>query len=201
MDSTLEGQLRAAATAAGMTPDDRVVAGLGRYLDLLLLWNRRVNLTAVRDAAGIVLKHFVDSLAVVPHVPAAARTLIDVGSGGGFPGAVIALARPDLRVALVESIHKKTAFLEALRRELPLPNVTVHSKRIEDAGLRADVAVSRATWDLPEWLERGKTLVGPGGLVIGMEGADQHALPPGARRVPYPLGDSTRAIVLFHVEH
>jgi 16S rRNA (guanine527-N7)-methyltransferase len=196
----LERQLRSAGAEIGITPDNRLVAGLTRYLDLLLLWNRRVNLTAIRDPADIVLKHFVDSLAVLPFLPVAARSVVDVGSGAGFPGAVIALARPDLLVALVESVHKKAAFLEALRRELPLPNVTVHAKRAEDAGVTADIAISRATWDVPGWLDRGRAFVFPGGALLGMEGAELHKLPPGATRHRYNLGGSARAIVVFHVE-
>jgi len=200
VDPDLERQLRSAGAQVGTSPDARLVAGLSRYLDLLLLWNRRVNLTAVRDPAGIVLKHFVDSLAVLPFLSAAARSLVDIGSGGGFPGAVIALARPDLTVALVESVHKKAAFLEALRRELPLPNVTVYAQRAEEAAVTADVAISRATWDLPEWLNRGSAFIRPGGTVVGMEGAELHQLPPGATRHRYELGQSSRAIVVFHVE-
>jgi 16S rRNA (guanine527-N7)-methyltransferase len=179
--------------------DDGMVNAFSRYLDLLLLWNRRVNLSAVRDPAGIIEKHFVDSLATLSHIPEEARTLVDVGSGAGFPGAVIALARPDLSVTLVESIHKKTAFLEAVRRELALHNLTVQSRRIEELELAVDVAVSRATWDVNDWLRLGATLVHPGGTVLGMEGSASHALPEGASRHPYPLGSATRAIVVLRV--
>jgi 16S rRNA (guanine527-N7)-methyltransferase len=200
VEPDLERLLRAGCDAIGVTPDDRLIAGLTRYLDLLLLWNRRVNLTAIRDTPGIVSKHFVDSLAVLPFLPESARSLVDVGSGAGFPGAILALARPELQVALVESVHKKAAFLEALRRDLPLPNATVHARRCEDTTLVADVAISRATWDLSEWLERGRALVRPGGVVIGMEGAEDHVLPAGATRHPYDIGAGRRAIVVFHVE-
>jgi 16S rRNA (guanine527-N7)-methyltransferase len=200
VDPDLERALRAGAHAVGAPIDDRIVRGLARYLDLLLLWNRRVNLTAVREPRAIVPAHFVDSLAVVPAVPAQARTLVDVGSGAGFPGAVIALARPDLEVTLVEASHKKAAFLEAVRRELPLANVTVQAHRAEDLALAVDVAVSRATWDLGDWLARAAAWVAPGGLVIGMEGAERHDLPAGATRLPYPLDGRSRALVLFHVE-
>jgi 16S rRNA (guanine527-N7)-methyltransferase len=178
---------------------------LDRYLELLAFWNQRINLTSVRDPEGIREKHFADSLALVPHVPPEARTLVDVGSGAGFPGAVVALARPDLAVTLVESNRKKTAFLETIRRELPIPNVTVAAARLE-AFLPAhrrgfDVAVSRATWDLLEWLALAPDLVRSGGLVLAMEGALLHELPPGATRHPYVLGDQRRSIVMFHVEH
>jgi 16S rRNA (guanine527-N7)-methyltransferase len=206
VEPSLERKLIGGAALLGVDLGPAIVEALGRYLELLLLWNRRVNLTAVRIPEEIIEKHFVDSLAVLPHVPVAARSLVDVGTGGGFPGAVIALARPTLAVTLVESVRKKVAFLEALRRELPLRNVAILAGRVEDCTIRADVAVSRATWDLPEWLERGARLVVPGGLgepggyVLGMEGAEHHPLPPGAERHPYPLGRATRAVVVFHVE-
>lgn len=201
MEPALLHSLRDHAGAVGVTVDDALAAGLGRYLELLVLWNRRINLSSVRDAAGIIEKHFVDSLAALPHVPAGARTLVDVGSGGGFPGAVLALARPALAVTLVEPIHKKAAFLEALRREVPLPNVTVEIGRAETTATRADVAISRATWDLLDWLPRGARLALPGGLVLGMEGAEEHVLPPGATRHPYKLGGAKRAVIELKTEY
>jgi 16S rRNA (guanine527-N7)-methyltransferase len=200
MEASLERRLRLGATSLGIVVDDRIVSGLDRYLDLLLFWNRRVNLTAVRDPEGVIERHFVDSLAVLPHLPAAG-TLADVGSGPGFPGAVLALARPDLSVALIDSHHKKAAFLEALRRDLPLPNVTVHAQRVEDwsAAHRPgpDVVVSRATWDVASWLERGRHVVRPGGLVLGMEGGTLRDLPSDAERHPYPHPHGRRAIIVL----
>ncbi len=188
-----------------MTPALDRNAALDKYLELLVLWNRRINLTAVREPDEIREKHFADSLSLLPHIPRDARTLVDVGSGAGFPGAVLAVARPDLHVTLVESNHKKAAFLQTLRRELGLDNVTVLATRLESLLAKPDfqpfhVAVSRATWDLPEWLEWGKKLIAPGGLVIGMEGADRHPLPPGAERVEYALGSAARAVVLYRPE-
>jgi 16S rRNA (guanine527-N7)-methyltransferase len=198
MERTLAGRLETGARAVGFAVEERVVGALGRYLDLLLFWNQRINLTAIRDPETIIDRHFVDSLAVIPHIPADAGTLADLGSGPGFPGAVIALARPALAVTLVESIHKKAAFLEALRREIPTPNVTVVASRAEEWARRtlaADVVISRATWDILEWLEKGRAWVKPGGTVIGMEGSVQHALPPDATRHPY--GDGTRAVIVL----
>lgn len=176
-------------------------AALDKYLELLLLWNRRINLTAVRVPDEIRAKHFEDSLAVVSHIPREAHRLIDAGSGAGFPGAVIALARPDLVVTLLEANRKKVAFLQTIRREIPLPNVTVVASRVEQLLASPqfepfDVAISRATWDLPEWLSWGDRLVRPGGLVIGMEGADRHPLPASSTRVEYMVAGTSRALVL-----
>jgi 16S rRNA (guanine527-N7)-methyltransferase len=175
---------------------------LDKYLELLLLWNRRINLTAVRDPDDIREKHFADSLALLPFIPKSARTLVDVGSGAGFPGAVLATARPDLAVTLVEANQKKSAFLQTLRRELALDNLTILAMRVEKLLARPDfqpfdVAVSRATWDLPKWLEWGSKLIRPDGLVIGMEGSERHPLPEGAERLSYPLGSTTRAAILY----
>jgi 16S rRNA (guanine527-N7)-methyltransferase len=199
MELALQRRLEQHSAALGVPLSPEVIAGLSRYLDLLLFWNKRINLTSVRDPADAVDRHFIDSLAAVPHVPATARSLVDVGSGAGFPGAIIALVRPTLAVTLIESIHKKTAFLEAVRRELPLRNVTVVSKRIEDWSppVRPDVAISRATWDLTEWLTRGASLIAPGGCVLGMEAAAQHELPEGATRHAYPHPSGQRAIVVY----
>jgi 16S rRNA (guanine527-N7)-methyltransferase len=201
VDPGLEGKLRDGARSVGVSVEPPVVAALGRYLELLSLWNRRVNLSAVRDPEAIVEKHFVDSLAALPYLPDDAQTLVDVGSGAGFPGVVLALARPSLAVTLVESIHKKTAFLEALKRQLQIANLRIQTARAETLHPEADVAISRATWDVPEWLTRGAKLVHPGGMVLAMEGAELHELPPNATRHAYRLGSASRAIIVFHVEH
>jgi 16S rRNA (guanine527-N7)-methyltransferase len=207
LSDSLLGRLQRGATSLGVSLTVDAEAGFGRYLDLLLRWNERINLTAVRDPESIVERHFVDSLAVLKHLPAAATSLVDVGSGPGFPGAVLALVRPELAVTMVESNHKKCAFLETLRRELPLPKARVLSQRIEDVLAKPnfvpfDVAVSRATLDLLDWLNLGSRLVRRDGtgVVLGMEGADIRDLPPGATRHPYDLGAATRAVIVFHVE-
>lgn len=200
MDASLKSALVAGAASFGVTVDDALAAGLGRYLDLLLFWNRRINLTAVRDPLEIIEKHFIDSLAVLPHLPHEASSLVDAGSGAGFPGAVIALARPALAVTLVEPNRKKAAFLQTLRREIPLPNASILATRIEEVKGRFDVAVSRATWALPEWLVIGARLVSGGGIVIGMEGSERHPLPATCRRVEYSIAGAPRALVLCRAE-
>lgn len=204
MDSTgaALAKLLPLAEDLGVALPSAALGGFQRYLARLLEWNQKINLTSVTAPDEVVRKHFADSLALVPWL-GEARTLVDVGSGGGFPGAVVALARPGLAVTLVEPSTKRAAFLRVLVRELPLPRVEVRAERIEATvaalGPRFDAAVSRATWDVPEWLERGRALVHPGGSVFAMEGATQHDLPRDATRHRVTLQGVTRSIVELRV--
>jgi 16S rRNA (guanine527-N7)-methyltransferase len=175
---------------------------LANYLSLLRKWGRAVELVSARDLAAELENHVKDSLALLPHLPAEARRAVDVGSGGGFPGVVLAIARPELHVVLLEPVHKKWAFLRTARRELSLSNLEPLAQRDDDHlalpdFVPYDVAVSRATWAIPTWLARGARLVRPGGVVLGMEGREQHPLPAGATRHPYAAGGRTRAIILY----
>lgn len=195
--------LRAEAAALGVELSDEAAAHFDKYLALLNRWSASVNLVGTRDPDEIARFHLADSLALVPHL-GAARRVIDVGSGAGLPGAALAIARPDLEITALEPVHKKHAFLAAVRRELGLAGFTPLAERDEQIratpGFRPyDLAVSRATWAVPEWLSRGALLVHPGGRVLAMEGRDQHDLPPGAARHPYELGDRTRAVVVLDV--
>jgi 16S rRNA (guanine527-N7)-methyltransferase len=192
------------AAALGLELTAEQLERIVKYLTLLNKWNRKINLTGTRDERELVTHHAVDSLAVAGHVPAAAVRLIDVGSGAGFPGAMIAIMRPELGVTSLEPNQKKHAFLATVRRELGLANLEPRPQRLEEhlgepMFRPYDVAVSRATFAIPEWLERGRALVHPGGLVLCMEGSEQHDLPAAAARHPYRLGDRTRAIIVLPV--
>jgi 16S rRNA (guanine527-N7)-methyltransferase len=182
-----------------------------RYVELLTRWNERINLTRVIDPVEVVHKHFLDSLAIVPHVRDAA-SLVDVGSGAGFPGVVVAIALPALEVTLIESIHKKAAFLEALKRDLALP-LQIQTVRLEAYGGVGcfDVAVSRATFPPAEWVQRGAPLVSEDGLLIAMLAREQASIPspPGfaaPQRIPYSIPTvGERSLLLLrkraHFEH
>jgi 16S rRNA (guanine527-N7)-methyltransferase len=170
VDAATRQALVGGSAALGLFLDETTVSRFANYLDLLLTWNRRIKLTSVVEPEEVVARHFLDSLAVVPALEDA-HTLVDVGSGAGFPGIPVALARPGLPVTLVESIRKKAAFLEALKRELALPNVVVQTTRMEDLveqDRRFDAAVSRATFAPREWVQRGTPLVAAGGRLIAM---------------------------------
>ncbi len=177
-------------------------SGVYKYLKLLHKWNQRINLSGTRSERSLLELHILDALAIVPHIPARATQLVDVGSGAGFAAVASAIARPDLAVTALEPAHKKHAFLSTVKRELPLANLTPLAVRIEDhladsSFAPFDVAVSRATWPLLDWLERGSRLVRKGGTVLGMEGATKHALPREASRHEYALTDRTRAIIVY----
>ena len=181
--------------------DDELARRLAVYVELLLVWNKRINLTAARDAESVVREHLADSVALLPHLPADATRAVDVGAGGGFPGVVVAAARPALSLALLEPVHKKQAFLAAALRELGCTQARAHAQRVEDhlaAGHGGyDLAMSRATWALPEWLERGRALVRDGGVVLGFEGREQFELPAGAVRHDAARGDRKRAVITY----
>lgn len=179
---------------AGIPAD--LARAMSDYADLLLRWNARINLTAAtrRDDA---LQHIADCMALVRAIPADAGRLVDIGSGGGLPAVVIAIGRPALHVLAVEPIAKKHAFLRTAARELRLANLEAVAARVEDvAPGDFDVASSRATFAIAEWMDRGMDLVRDGGVVLGMEAVDQMPLGRHDRRLPYPFGDRTRAIIV-----
>ncbi|MBI2295459.1 MAG: 16S rRNA (guanine(527)-N(7))-methyltransferase RsmG [Betaproteobacteria bacterium] len=155
------------------------------YVALLQKWNKVYNLTAVREAQKMVGHHLLDCLAVAPHVSAA--TILDVGSGAGLPGIPLALALPRAQVTLLDSGHKKAAFLRQAVIELKLANAEVVCERIEDwrPSRRFELVISRAFSDLPEFAARAGHLVARGGVLAAMKGGYPHAelaqLPPGYR--------------------
>lgn len=142
------------------------------YMTLLLRWNRVYNLTAVREAETAVVLHFLDSLAAAPAV-GNHRHLLDVGSGAGFPGMVIAVLYPDMAVSLIDTVGKKTAFLSQVRSELQLRNVTVHTGRVEAffPDEKFDAIISRAFSDLNRFAALSGHLLAEGGRFYAMKGA------------------------------
>jgi 16S rRNA (guanine527-N7)-methyltransferase len=182
-------------TRLGVASTPAQLAALEAYVDELLRWNARINLTAARNRDD-ALQHVVDSCALVREVPSNISVLVDVGSGGGLPAAMIAILRPGVQVTALEPVRKKLAFLQTLARTVP--NLRPLPDRADDHARRDyDVATSRATFALDEWLRIGASFVRPGGVVLGMEGVDQVALPPGAERRSYELADRTRAIIVY----
>jgi 16S rRNA (guanine527-N7)-methyltransferase len=187
--------LEKGAASVGAVVDYETIEKLVKYLELLGKWNSRINLVASDSPEILAVRHVVDSLAVVPHIPSTASRGIDVGSGAGLPGAIVAMCTPHLSVVALEPVRKKAAFLSAVAREIGVPNLLPATDRLEKHDSTYDVAMSRAAFALPTWLERARRLV-PDGTIIAMEGAEQFELPEGATRHPYPLEGRTRAIVV-----
>jgi len=126
-----ESQISALLTPYLPEVPDGIAARLSVYLDLLLKWNARTNLTAIREPEEIVRRHFGESLFCGLHVGSQTATLLDLGSGAGFPGLPIALLRPEIAVTLAESQNKKATFLREVVRTLQLGNVEVWAGRAE----------------------------------------------------------------------
>jgi 16S rRNA (guanine527-N7)-methyltransferase len=152
------------------------------YLALMFKWNSVYNLTSLRDPMQMVTHHLLDSLAAVPAFAGAARVL-DVGAGGGLPGIVLAIVRPDMSVSMIDTVHKKTAFLTQVKAELGLANVTVYTMRVEQLQVsdKFDVVTSRAFADLSDFVNWSSHLLAEPGRYIALKGVapkdEQERLP------------------------
>lgn len=197
----LVARLAEPARARGVAVPPSALEPLATYARLVLEWGARINLTGARDRESLADDHLADALALLPQLPTRAFHFVDVGSGAGLPGIVLALLRPDASGVLLEPVRKRHAFLAHAIRALGLAGrLEARAERL-DAHLLAsgrgayDVAISRAVWPAAEWLARGALLTKPGGLLLGVEGTTASELPAGAERHPYALGGRTRAVI------
>lgn len=183
---SLGEDLAAGLDALGVSVDAAAQDKLLAYLALLEKWNRVYNLTAIREPDRMLSHHVLDSLAVVPHIGGGA--IADVGSGAGLPGIPLALARSDWAITLIESNHKKSAFLKQAAIELALANVDVREERVENVEPAAsyDVVISRAFSDLAEFATLTGRLCARNGVLVAMKGVypyEELAAVPGSYRV------------------
>ena len=141
--------LKNACAQVGVEVDAVAADKLDTYAALLVEWNQKMNLTAITDPTDMVIKHFADSLAAAPLLPDGAFSLIDVGTGAGFPGVPLAILRPDIDLTLLDSLNKRLVFLETVCRETGVTAGRVHA-RAEEFGKKPefaaqyDVATARA---------------------------------------------------------
>jgi 16S rRNA (guanine527-N7)-methyltransferase len=186
----------AGAARLGVALEEAQLGRLAAYARLLVRWNATHNLTAIRGGEEMLTHHLLDSLSIVPHLArvthGAAARVLDVGSGGGLPGIVIAVAVPQARVTLVDAVQKKCAFLTQARLELRLANVEVVHARVEALHAPAfDVIVCRALASLAQFVGWTRHLASPGGCWLAMKGklpADElAALPPDVVATVVPL--------------
>jgi 16S rRNA (guanine527-N7)-methyltransferase len=194
---------RLVTTASHLGLTTEISNKLNDFSLLLAKWNRSINLSGARTSDQLEL-HIVDCLHAIPHLRLIAATgdtaprILDVGAGGGLPSVVAALCLPDVHVTALEPIHKKSAFLRVAARELSLDNLIALTERLEAHGHRDyDAALSRATFDLREWLLLGQSYVRPNGLVLGFEAVPRTDLPEGTQRHTYSLEDKARSIVIL----
>jgi len=157
---------------------DQQAGKFSLYADLLVEWNEKINLTAITDEEGIVIKHFLDSLSIVPHIPGEARSLIDVGTGAGFPGIPVKIVNDKIRVTLLDSLEKRIKYLDEVINRLELKDICAVHGRAEDFGAdkkyreQFDIATARAVASLPVLLEYCLPFVKVGGTFIAMKGPD-----------------------------
>jgi 16S rRNA (guanine527-N7)-methyltransferase len=186
------------------------------YVALLGKWNSVYNLTAIRDPQQMLIQHILDSLAIVPAVSARMpATALDVGSGGGLPGIVLAIALPKLRVTLNDIVHKKTAFQSQAKVQLGLNNLLVVTGRVEslrpgvEVPGKFDLIVSRAFAELSDFVTLARHLVADNGRILAMKGvrpeAEAARVPAGAtvlgiERLSVPMLDAERHLVEIAVE-
>jgi 16S rRNA (guanine527-N7)-methyltransferase len=183
----------AALAAAGVALPQEARGRLDAYLALLAKWNRTYNLTAIREPEQMITHHVLDALAVLPRLPAGERLrVLDVGSGGGVPGLPLAIARPQWTIVLIDSNHKKGAFLQQAAIELGLANVEVITARVEDYESPApfDVVISRAFSDLATFAQSSARHLTSDGRLYAMKGVypDEEIahLPPDIQMIAAP---------------
>ncbi len=190
--AALRARLRAGADVLALDLPDPQLEQLLQYLALLHKWNAVYNLTAVRDPQHMLTQHLLDCMAALPAFHGA-RHVLDVGSGGGLPGIVLAIwarhAQPQMRVEMIDTVHKKTAFLTQVKAELGLANVKVNTGRVEQftPTEKFDVITSRAFAELGDFVSWSGHLLEQGGRLLALKGqaetTQREALPEGWRIV------------------
>lgn len=150
------------------------VARFELYLRELKEWNEKFNLTAIKDDEGIVIKHFLDSLTPMKLIKPGS-TLLDIGSGAGFPGIPLKIAEPSLKVTLIDSVNKKVTFMKHIISVLGLVNIEAVHIRAEDLAKsgkgKFDAVISRALTNLSDFIKIGEPSLKPEGILIAMKGS------------------------------
>ena len=207
MTVALEEGLRRGLHSLGLVLEDAQVRQLLDYQALIQKWNKVYNLTAVRDPAEMLTHHLLDSLAVVAPLrrqAASGTRLLDVGSGAGLPGVVIAICCPDLSVDCVDAVAKKAAFIQQVVATLKLPNLRGLHQRVETLDGCYELISSRAFASLPDFITGSREVLAPEGIWLAMKGKlpeqEMAALPAGVEvfhveQLQVPGLDADRCIV------
>ena len=189
-----ESTLRSGASQLGLDLTDAQVQQLLTYLDLIGKWNKVYNLTAIRDPEEMLSQHLLDSLAAVPplrrHLAGRQARLLDVGSGAGLPGVVIAICCPEVAVDCVDTVGKKAAFIQQAAAQLQLPKLRGLHDRVERLAGPYDVICSRAFASLPDFVVWSGGALAPEGVWMAMKG----------KRPDAEIAELPRDTDVFHVE-
>ena len=175
MSKEMEIILKEGAKEVGVFLDQQMIQRFLVYLKELKEWNQKVNLTSLKEDETIIIRHFIDSLSLVPYLPKKG-SLLDLGSGAGFPGIPVKIVRPSLKVALLEATRKKVSFQRHLIRVLGLSQIHVIQGRAERLKtgsaltLSFDIVTSRALSKLEKFLVLGEPFVKKGGYLVAMKG-------------------------------
>lgn len=197
--AALTAILAEGARNLSLTLSEAQLTRLIDYLALMLKWNSVYNLTAVRDPVQMVTQHLLDSLAAVSAFDGA-QNVLDVGAGGGLPGIVLAIwaaeAQPAMRISMIDTVHKKTAFLTQVKAELNLTNVNVYTARVEqwNAPQKFDVITSRAFAELSDFITWSQHLLADDGTFIALKG-----VAPDAEVARLPAGWMVTEVRALHV--
>jgi 16S rRNA (guanine527-N7)-methyltransferase len=174
MSLNLEAGLRAGVQALGLSLSNEQIQRLLDYVALIQKWNKVYNLTALRDPADMLTHHLLDSLtAIAPlsrHTQGQAIRVLDVGSGGGLPGVVLAICMPELNVSCVDTVAKKAAFVQQVAVSLKLPNLRGIHARVESLADPYAVICSRAFASLPDFVTWSRSALAEGGVWMAMKG-------------------------------
>jgi len=176
MEKDIYKTLSTAANTLGITLGAKELSQFKTYYNELLKWNEKINLVSVKSELDIPIKHFIDSLTLLPLIKNKTGLLLDIGAGAGFPGIPLKIVLNSLKVSLLESSRKKSSFLKHIIRSLKLTDIFVINSRaeglMEDAAFRDyfDIVTSRATFKLPEFFQMGAFFLSEGGTLIAMKG-------------------------------
>jgi 16S rRNA (guanine527-N7)-methyltransferase len=174
MQEKLKNTLSVASAEIGIPLDERTLNLFEIYYRELLLWNEKMNLVSVKSPVDIIVKHFIDSLTISPYIKKDG-SLLDIGSGAGFPGIPLKIVHKELKITLLDASRKKTSFMKNVVRKMELHSIEAVNREaaqfLKEIGpLAFDAVVSRATFKLPDLVRTGAPFLPPGGLLLAMKG-------------------------------
>ena len=197
--------LKISAEKMGIELSQNQLEKFDLYKKLLLEWNEKMNLTAITDDEGIAIKHFADSISVLPLIENKNASLIDVGTGAGFPGIPLKIANDGFKVTLLDSLNKRITFLEEIKKELGITNLECIHSRAEDGGQNLlyreqfDCCISRAVANLAVLSEYCLPFVKLGGYFISLKGHDAAEEIEGAQAAVKKLGGKIEETVKIEI--